>query len=266
MINTIIVDNNPLCVEMLADMCQTFGDLIINSFTDSGEAALYAKKNHINLAFLDIEMEGLSGIQLGQTLRNINPDIILMYISSSESGCADAMRLKADAYIFKPYSMADISYAIGKARLLTKNSSQSIAIKTKGVFEIIINNRPIHFSNAKAKELLALCIRYRGYDVLMDTAISLLWPGRSVDEKTKRLYRKAVLCIKKTLGNYTSSALFTSSRGSCRVNPVNFKCDYYHFLSKNSNSSHRDNALYFSTYPWSTAVGCLINNETEQVV
>lgn len=252
MISTIIVDDSSICVDMLFDICSTFEDLKLNKFTKPEEAVIYSRNNLVNLAFLDVSMPGIDGIELGQILRTHNPDIVLIYVSSKEETCSDAMRIKADGYIFKPYSIADISYAINKASLLINNTHESIYIKTRGNFDIYCGNELIHFSNAKAKELLALCVASKGQDLNMETAIKKLWPGKPLDDKAKRLYRKAVSAIKSTLSLYTNIQVFANSRGNCRVLINNFKSDYLMYSEDGENMDNNiHNTIYFKQYNWS---------------
>ena len=86
--------------------------------------------------------------------------------------------MKADFYIFKPYSSKDIEDAIYRARLLAVRQRKRIAVRTFGRFDVFAAGRPICFKNAKSKELLALCVDRRGGEVMMDEAIDMLWPER----------------------------------------------------------------------------------------
>ncbi len=76
---------------LFADICKYLGsnDLI----------------NHIayfDIAFLDIEMNGENGLQLGKRLREINPDIILIYITAHNNYLDDALDLGSIRFFDKP--------------------------------------------------------------------------------------------------------------------------------------------------------------------
>lgn len=224
MINTIIVDDSSLCVNMLNDICATYEELSIHKFTTPTKALEYARTASLQLAFLDVDMPELNGIELGRLLRHINPEVILIYVSSKEAPCPAAMRMKADGYIFKPYSVADISYAIEKSLVLLAGRHDEIFIQATP-FEVFCNHQLVHFSNRKSKELLSLCVDAGGSELSMEWIISKLWPERPIDEKTKRLYRKAIISLKETLHIYTEKKIFHNYRGFCCILMDTFTTD-----------------------------------------
>lgn len=67
----------------------------------SAEEAL--KKNiKFDIAILDVEMENINGIKLGEYLRKINPHIILIYITAYKKYLDDALNLNAVRFFEKP--------------------------------------------------------------------------------------------------------------------------------------------------------------------
>ncbi len=57
---------------------------------------------YFDIAFLDIEMNGENGLQLGRRLREINPDIILIYITAHNNYLDDALDLGSIRFFDKP--------------------------------------------------------------------------------------------------------------------------------------------------------------------
>lgn len=155
--------------------------------------------------------------------------------------------MKADFYIFKPYSSKDIEDAIYRARLLAVRQRKRIAVRTFGRFDVFAAGRPICFKNAKSKELLALCVDRRGGEVMMDEAIDMLWPERPYDDRVKKLYRKSVLMLNHTLLEYSIEDIFISKRGYCYILPEKFECDYYDFIKQKNRIPPEE---YMFQYPW----------------
>ena len=48
--------------------------------------------------------------------------------------------------------------ALNRARLLAKGQAKRVFIRTFGRFDVFIDEKLVKFSNAKSKELLALCV------------------------------------------------------------------------------------------------------------
>ena len=175
-------------------------------------------------------MPKMSGIDLGKKFRALYPKIVLIYVTGHEDAYIDAMRMKADFYVCKPFDREDILEAIDRAQLLSARQFKQTMISTFGRFEVFVAATLIHFPNAKSKELLALCVDRRGSGVTMEEAIELLWPDTPYDEKAKRRYRKAIMMLHHTLNMHGIPDIFVSKRGQCYIRPEKILCDYYNYL------------------------------------
>lgn len=63
---------------------------------------LIASKIIFDIAILDVEMEGINGIKLGEYLRKENPHIILIYLTAHKKYLDDALNLNAVRFFEKP--------------------------------------------------------------------------------------------------------------------------------------------------------------------
>lgn len=251
MLKTLIVDDNAINAEFLQHICMDSPDLeVIGAFQDPLEALVFAKENPVDFALLDVEMPQMNGLDLGKSLRTCYPSIILIYVTGHDEYCKDFTRMKADFSVLKPYTRKDILDAIERAKLLAQRSKKMLDIRAFGHFAVFWEGRAIHFSNAKSKELLALCVDRRGADVLMQEAIERLWPGRPFDDRTKRLYRKAVMDLHKTLREHTESNAFINYRGKCKIDPECIRCDYFDFCEDPRNFRGVFQNEYMYGYPW----------------
>src|ERR1017187_1926462 len=84
---------------------------------DGPTAIELAQKNKIDVAVLDIRMAGMSGIEVLERLRYVNPDIEAIMITAFETTdtIRQALRLRASDYINKPFDIATIRAAISQA-------------------------------------------------------------------------------------------------------------------------------------------------------
>jgi len=92
---------------------------------DGPSAVQLAQKNHIDVAILDIRMSGMSGIEVLERLRYIDPAIEVIMITAYETTdtLRQALRLRAADYINKPFDVATIRAAVANAmsrRLLAR--------------------------------------------------------------------------------------------------------------------------------------------------
>ena len=75
---------------------------------DGPTAIELAQENEIDVAMLDIRMAGMSGIEVLERLRFVNPDIEAIMITAFETTdtIRQALRLRACDYINKPFDIA----------------------------------------------------------------------------------------------------------------------------------------------------------------
>ena len=101
-----ICDDDPMIIkELQKDLEQYFRKHHlscppISQFT-SGEALLNNKEEK-DIVFLDVEMPGLNGIYVGNTLRKRYPNILIFIVTSFMEYLDDAMRFHVFRYLSKP--------------------------------------------------------------------------------------------------------------------------------------------------------------------
>lgn len=251
MLETILVGDNRVYLQKLTQFCRKSEFLNVRgTFEASLEALKFAGENKVDFALLGIEMSDMSGLALGKILREHNPEIILIYTIDKYEQCAEALRMKADYCIFKPYQYDDVRDAIERAVLLHRRSRSSLEVRAFGRFCVFIKKEAVHFPNAKSKELLALCIDRRGGDVTMEDAVNELWPDKPYDERVKKLYRKAVINLKMILREHLSTEVFSSFRGGCRIDMEQIQCDYYIYLADPIQNKRMFGGEYMTNYSW----------------
>jgi len=97
---------------------------------DSAEEALTALKDHaFDLVISDIDMGGMSGIELVPKLHSISPDTVVLMISGNQDieTAIKAMRVGAFDYITKPLDLRHVEAAVERAlhhRVLLKEKQQ----------------------------------------------------------------------------------------------------------------------------------------------
>ena len=248
----ILVDDEALILKQLEMEIGNFPDVeIVAQFNNPDAAIEFLKENKVEAVFSDIEMPGMNGIEFGRLVKDLYPGIVLIFITGYEQYAIEAMKIKADFYLTKPFDTDDIGDIIERSKLLVgRQKDTEVFFRTFGRFDVFINGESIHFPNSKAKELLALCIDHRGGKLMMEEAIDKLWEDRPYDTRVKNLYRKAVMNIKQLFQQYGVEDIFVNSRGSCNINREIIKCDYFDLLDGKIEKSDVM-GYYMPEYPWS---------------
>lgn len=264
----IIVDDERLALRQFEMETQDMpGVEVAGAFTNPVEALAYVQERPVEAAFLDIAMPGMNGLALAEKLREIRPDLVVIFLTGYEQYTLDALKVKADYYLTKPYNKQDITEALERARLLAARQKKRVYARTFGRFDVFIDGEAVYFPNAKAKELLALCVDHRGGAVTIEEAVDKLWENRAYDDRVKNLYRKAVMQIRQVLAEHGAEALFSGSRGACQIDVRQMDCDYYEFLQGNRDAlrAWQISGSYLEEYSWAEETGARLENFAEEM-
>lgn len=250
---TIIVDDEILSLKRFIRLSQNIPELnITGQFTSSEEALEFAGENQIEIAFLDIEMPVMSGIDLAKALREINPDVIIVFISAYDGYIREFNIIGGDYYIVKPLEKEVIESTMEKIRLLAQRQEKDVYIRTFGTFSVLKNGVPIPLVG-KAKEILAYVVTYRGKEVSNQTIYAAVWEGRPYGEKEINVFYNAIRRLRNTLQKEGIEDILVSTRRGQLVNTRLFDCDYYAWLDNNPKSKECFEGEFLTEYSWSEA-------------
>ena len=118
-VNAIIVDDEqPICDEIEYLLKDEANITVAGKFTTGQEALSYIKTHGCDLAFLDIKMPGLSGLEVAQKLFSLRCPPLIIFITAYADHALEAFETPAVGYITKPVTAPKISKALEKVRFL----------------------------------------------------------------------------------------------------------------------------------------------------
>lgn len=88
----------------------------ISGFTVPSKAVAFAREHPVDLAFLDIEMGRVSGLDICRQLLDINPRTNVIYLTAYRDYSFDAWDTGACGFILKPLSVKKVQRQIGRLR------------------------------------------------------------------------------------------------------------------------------------------------------
>ncbi len=113
MINTIIVDDEPLALDVLETYIEQVPELNLVQRCNNALEANEALKNHeVDLMFLDIQMPQLTGIDFLKTLTR--PPLVI-FTTAYPNYAIEGFELDAIDYLLKPISLERFMKAVNKA-------------------------------------------------------------------------------------------------------------------------------------------------------
>lgn len=119
MIRVLVVDDEPLVRERLRTLLAAHADVQVVGERGDGPSALAALRElGPQVVFLDIQMPGLSGLEVAQTWRREGPLPIIVFVTAFDQFALEAFRLNALDYLTKPIDPERFSEALDRARQL----------------------------------------------------------------------------------------------------------------------------------------------------
>ena len=165
-INCIIIEDEPLAQDRAKGYIEKLPSLsLVGCFDNAIEGHEFLKNNHVDLIFLDINMDGLTGIQL---LENSTIDAKIIITTAYDQYALKGYDLNVSDFLLKPYSFERFLKAVDKVeeQLETngKGSNNNVFIKTENRLEKIVlseikfiegmrDYRRIHTENKKIMTL-----------------------------------------------------------------------------------------------------------------
>lgn len=126
--NCLIVDDNKIALTALKQMVRMDSTLtLVKECEDATAAYQEIMLGQIDLLFLDIEMPGMSGVELVKSLGEKRPMII--FTTSRVDYAAEAFDLSVIDYLLKPIIPVRFLQAVEKAKTLLKNKNIAIVNK-----------------------------------------------------------------------------------------------------------------------------------------
>lgn len=110
-----------------------------------------------DIAILDVEMDNMNGIKLGEELRKRNPHIILIYVTAHKKYLDDALNLNAARFFEKPLDSQRFYRGLRDAVKRIDNTSISFYLKDKKITERISAQDIIFVEIEKRKTRIVTC-------------------------------------------------------------------------------------------------------------
>ena len=247
---TILVDDMLLDLQLFELKCADMPDFeIVGKFTDPNQAIAYAAGHVVDFALLDIDMPGMNGMELAQRLRKIRRDIIIVFATAHPKFAVDALRMKADYIIFKPFDREDIADVMERAKLLRRRQNKRFYFRTFGAFDMLVDGEPVRFRSAKAKELMALCLYRQGCPVSIHEIVECLWDGETAGADSTG-YRRTIKELTDTLRDCAAEELILRARGSLQLRLELVDSDYQRFLDGDQDAICRFQGSFLNQYSW----------------
>lgn len=117
MINVIIVEDDPVVAQTNTRYLQHFPEILVSHVFLNGQNALeHLRKNHVDLALIDISMPAMNGVELLRQMRHehIRTDVIVVTASTDVKDLDAMLGMGIIDYLVKPFELKRFKKAVGK--------------------------------------------------------------------------------------------------------------------------------------------------------
>ena len=121
----LIVDDNKIARTTIKQLASQVKDIIITGeCANAMDAYNLLQGQAVDLILLDIEMPGMTGLELTKNLGNKKP--LIIFTTSKKEYAAEAFELNVADYIVKPVTPGRFIQAIEKAREILESSTEEV--------------------------------------------------------------------------------------------------------------------------------------------
>jgi DNA-binding NtrC family response regulator len=131
-LSILVVDDEPIVVQSLGDWFRQDGHRVDTAQSSAEALRLVAEKDY-DLAFLDIKMPGVDGLELQARLTAVKPDmtVIIMTAYASVETAVKALKAGAYDYIAKPFDPDELSVLVRRAGEHRSLRSENLRLKER---------------------------------------------------------------------------------------------------------------------------------------
>ena len=115
--NVIMVDDNKIILSGgLPILQEVIPNASVAAFTKPKDAIEYVKANRVALAFLDIEMGTVSGLDVCREMLKVNPRLNVVFLTAYREYSFDAWSTGASGFMMKPITVEGVREQLSRMR------------------------------------------------------------------------------------------------------------------------------------------------------
>ena len=208
----ICVDDEPILLKWLVNKVENSVDIdSAFGFSEAEDTIEFAKNNKFDIAFLDIELSSMNGIELAKNLRKINPNCGIVFCTGHANYAVDAIKdLIVNGYLLKPIIFSDVQSEIDKFKKYNEIARQIITVDFSHGIEVFDSNgKLIQFKRKLTLKLFYELVNAKGKSLSVRELCSKLWNDNSDSYLCSLLNYSVILFLINSISLRSESSLST---------------------------------------------------------
>lgn len=198
-----------------------------------------------DVAFLDVEMGSMTGIQIAEKLLEVKPQQNIIFVTGHTHYAADAFQLHASGYVTKPVTAEKIRNEMKMLRFDVTN----IFARTFGDFDLFVDGVAVMFKRSKSKEMLAYLVYKSGGMVNRKEIAAVLFED-DYSAKTQNYIAKIYADLVKDLQAVGIERILRKGFNQYGVDTTTFSCDLYDYEAKDPRALSAYKGEFMAQYEW----------------
>ena len=249
----LIVDDEEYLREDLKDALERVSPGNEYSFAADYDGAMkLINGGAFDIAFLDIQMPGKSGLSLAQAIKKQNPQINIVMVTAYSQYALDALKLFVSGYLLKPVMDSDLREVLSNLRNPVEATADKKRLKVKcfGNFDVFENGKPIVFKRQREKEMLAYLICLKGASASRNEICAAIFDESFTPEKAILNFKTISSSLRKDLTRLGFEDILIHNSNSYAVDTSLIDCDYYDFLLGTAGAADSYHGEFMNQYSW----------------
>ena len=247
------LDDEPLALRMLEQAVKTAKpDAEITAFRKQAELIAEAERNGCDVAFLDIHMRGMTGVEVAKKLKEINPKMNIIFVTGFSDYKGDAMDMKASGYIMKPVTAEEVKAELADLRFpIVPKSNALLRVQCFGNFDVFLpNGEHVRFERSRSREIFAYLVHRQGSSCSTKEIAAVLFEDEPYDTRQQNYVQQLIHAMIKSLKAVGAEEAIVRSYNALAVNTKVLDCDYYRFKELDPGAVNSFQNEYMSQYYW----------------
>ncbi len=219
----------------------------VYGFRDADEAYAFLNTTKVDVAFLDIQMRGVSGIDVAKYIKSKYPRANIVFTTGFSEYQQEAFQMRASGYVLKPISNEKIRLELDNLRFpIEKVSEKRVRFQVFGNFEVYLDGQALKFKYDKTKEMLAYLVDRKGAMCSRRELMAVLWE----DDTHTSYFSNIRADLLNTLKEKGISNIINKQRGHIGIVAEEVDCDFFDWLKGTPSGINAYRGEYMSQYSW----------------
>lgn len=230
----VIIDDEPAMLLVMKQMLVRLqGVKVVGSFRDVASALDYIEREQVDLAFVDIKIRDGDGLALAKRMRQMQPDVDIVFVTSHKEFALEAYQSYPLDYIVKPMTMKRLEQTVARsARRLAADGEQGenrLTIQVLGAIEVSSTQAgTVRWISQKSLEVFAFLLLQEGRSVSKSRLIDVIFGEMPLKNAETYLYT-AIYQLRKALAAHGFKAMVKSGHEQYRLDLANTEADFVLF-------------------------------------